>query len=86
MNKTLATAVFIIIEAGIEELIERIKQRRRRNARSGGLDHLCRGRGAHGLRDQPAAESIPVRGQRRSRRTHGRCKLQERTEYQERSA
>ena len=86
MNKTLATAVFIIIEAGIEALAVLMKKRRKRNGHSGGLDHLCDGRGAHGLRDKPAAQSIPVRGKRRSRPTHGRSKPQERTEYQERSA
>ncbi|MFC1833634.1 hypothetical protein ACFL2Q_02725 [Thermodesulfobacteriota bacterium] len=32
MNKTLATAVLIIIEAVIEELAERIKQRKQTNA------------------------------------------------------
>jgi hypothetical protein len=32
MNKSLATAVLIIIEAVIEELAERIKHRKQRNA------------------------------------------------------
>jgi hypothetical protein len=82
MNKTLATAVLIIIEAGIEELAERIKKRRRRNGRH----HRLTGRSAYDLRDRSAAQSIPVTAKRRGRHTRGRSISQERTEYQERSA
>ncbi|MFC1833228.1 hypothetical protein ACFL2Q_00670 [Thermodesulfobacteriota bacterium] len=61
MNRTLAAAVFIIIEAGIEELAERIKQRKKRDGHSDGLD-------------QSTVKVLPVGGRRPERRTRERSK------------
>ncbi|MFC1834469.1 hypothetical protein ACFL2Q_07010 [Thermodesulfobacteriota bacterium] len=68
MNKTLATAVLIIIEAGIEELAERIKNRRKKD----GSNHHRNLRGVYDLCDRSAAHFNAVDPQRAVKRKRGR--------------
>ena len=72
MKKLLAKSLLVIIEAGIDVLAKRIEKRRSKNGNNHGLDHLRDGRGAYGLRDQPATHHSLVAGQRRMKRSRRR--------------
>ena len=61
MKKALAKGLILVVEAGIDVLVERIKKRRRkRNGNSRRLDHFPYGRGAYGERGRSAARSSAV--------------------------
>ncbi len=54
MKRTLAKAIMVIAEAGLEVLAERIKKRRSKNGNHDRLDYLRDGFGAYDLRDRSA--------------------------------
>ena len=72
MKKALVKGLFIIVEAGIEVLAERIKKRSLRNGNPYGMHHLGDGRGAYDLRDRSADHLRPLGAQRAMTRKRGR--------------
>ncbi len=61
-----------VIEAGIDVLAERIKNRRNKNSNHDGMDHLSDGPCAYDLRDRSAAHPPAVGGRRVVNKQHRR--------------
>ncbi len=72
MRKILTKSLLVIIEAGLEVLAERIKERRSKNGNRDGLDHLRDGDDDYDLRDRSAASPYSLGNWQALKRKRGR--------------